>query len=231
MTGGTPFHQFQERLESALDALDMRADHARVPALLGYLGQLQHWNKAYNLTAVRDPGKMLVQHVFDSLAIVPELRARWPRCALRVADMGSGAGIPGIILAICQPDWSVVCVDAVGKKTAFIRQAAGVLGLKNVRAEHGRIESMDSLQADLVISRAFASLSDFVRVAAHHRAPGGTMLAMKGQDPVAERVALEAGTGWSVTRTVELRVPEMDARRCLLELEYEQTLTGPEGTP
>src|SRR5690606_5933961 len=132
------------------------------------------------------------------LAIVPELRARWPRHALRVADMGSGAGLPGIILAICQPDWSVVCVDAVGKKTAFIRQAAGVLGLKNVRAEHGRIESMGSLQADLVISRAFASLSDFVRVAAHHRAPGGVMLAMKGQDPIAERAALQADTGWFV---------------------------------
>ncbi len=225
MIGDAPFPQFRERLEAALDVLGMPRDRTHVPALLGYLRQLQHWNKAYNLTAIRDPGKMLVQHVFDSLAIVPELRARWPRPGLRVADMGSGAGLPGIILAICQPDWSVVCVDAVGKKTAFIRQAAGVLGLKNVRAEHGRIESMDSLRADLVISRAFASLSDFVRVAAHHRAPGGVMLAMKGQDPVAERAALEADTGWSVKRAVELSVPEMDARRCLLELD------PTEGTP
>lgn len=225
MIGDAPFPQFRERLEAALDVLGMPRDRTHVPALLGYLRQLQHWNKAYNLTAIRDPGKMLVQHVFDSLAIVPELRARWPRPGLRVADMGSGAGLPGIILAICQPDWSVVCVDAVGKKTAFIRQAAGVLGLKNVRAEHGRIESMDSLRADLVISRAFASLSDFVRVAAHHRASGGVMLAMKGQDPVAERAALEADTGWSVKRAVELSVPEMDARRCLLELD------PTEGTP
>ncbi len=222
----TAFTGFQERLEKALEALGMQADRDRIPVLLGYLQQLKHWNKAYNLTAVRDPSKMLVQHVFDSLAIVPELRARWPRHALRVADMGSGAGLPGIILAICQPEWSVVCVDAVGKKTAFIRQAAGVLGLKNVRAEHGRIESMGSLQADLVISRAFASLSDFVRVAAHHRAPGGVMLAMKGQDPIAERAALQADTGWFVKRAVELNVPEMDARRCLLELDS----TGPEGT-
>ncbi len=222
----TPFPEFQERLEQALDALDMQADHVRIPTLLRYLQQLQHWNKAYNLTAIRDPAKMLVQHVFDSLAIVPVLRARWPDRALRVADMGSGAGLPGIILAICQPDWSVVCVDAVGKKTAFIRQVAGVLGLENVRAAHGRIESMDSLQADLVISRAFASLSDFVRVAAHHRAPGGTMLAMKGLDPVAERASLQADTGWFVTHAVELSVPEMDAHRCLLELDS----TGPEGT-
>lgn len=226
----TPFPQFRERLETALDSLGMAQDRAHVPALLGYLQQLRHWNKAYNLTAIRDPEKMLVQHVFDSLAIVPELRARWARPGLKVADMGSGAGLPGIILGICQPDWSIVCVDAVGKKTAFIRQAAGVLGLKNVRAEHGRIESMDSLRADIVISRAFASLSDFVRVAAHHRAPGGVMLAMKGQDPVAERAALEADMGWSVKRAVELSVPGMDAHRCLLELEHEQALNGPEGT-
>ncbi|WP_368642700.1 16S rRNA (guanine(527)-N(7))-methyltransferase RsmG [Castellaniella ginsengisoli] len=216
---------FETRLEKALDALGMQSDHACIPALLGYLQQLQRWNKAYNLTAIRDPEKMLVQHVFDSLAIVPVLRDRWPDRDLRVADMGSGAGLPGIILAICQPGWFVVCVDAVGKKTAFIRQAAGILGLKNVRAEHGRIESMDSLQADLVISRAFASLTDFVRVAAHHRAPGGAMMAMKGQDPVAERAALETETGWFVKHAVELSVPEMDAHRCLLELE-----TGPEGT-
>lgn len=231
MIADIPFPQFRERLEAALDSLGMTQDRAQVPALLGYLWQLRHWNKAYNLTAIRDPEKMLVQHVFDSLAIVPELRARWARPGLKVADMGSGAGLPGIILAICQPDWSVVCVDAVGKKTAFIRQAAGVLGLKNVRAEHGRIESMDSLRADIVISRAFASLSDFVRVAAHHRAPGGAMMAMKGQDPVAERAALEADMGWSVKSAIELSVPEMDAHRCLLELEYEQGLNGPEGTP
>lgn len=231
MIDNVPFPQFRERLKAALDALGMAQDHACIPALLGYLEQLQRWNKAYNLTAIRDPGKMLVQHVFDSLAIVPELRARWARPGLRIADIGSGAGLPGIILAICQPDWSVVCVDAVGKKIAFIRQAAGVLGLKNVRAEHGRVESMDSLKADLVISRAFASLSDFVRVAAHHRACGGVMLAMKGQDPVAERAALQTDMGWFVKHAVELHVPEMDARRCLLELEYEQAVTGPEGTP
>ena len=218
---------FQTRLAAALDALGMQADHVHIPVLLAYLQQLQHWNKAYNLTAIRDPGNMLVQHVFDSLAVIPVLRARWPDRELRVADMGSGAGLPGIILAICQPHWSVVCVDAVGKKTAFIRQAAGVLGLKNVRAQHGRIESMDSLQADLVISRAFASLSDFVRVAAHHRASHGTMLAMKGQDPVAERAALETDTTWFVKHSTELSVPEMDAHRCLLELDS----ISPEGTP
>ncbi len=187
-------------------------------SLLAYLQQLQHWNKAYNLTAIRDPEDMLVQHVFDSLSVVPPLRARRAGRDTRIADMGSGAGLPGIILAICQPDWTVFCVDAVGKKTAFIRQAAGVLGLTNVQAVHGRIESMDSLQADIVISRAFASLSDFVRVAAHHRAPEGVLMAMKGQYPQDERTALESSTDWRVKSHVELRVPEMTAQRCLLEL-------------
>lgn len=212
------FPQFRDRLGSALQMLGITQDPRLVDSLLAYLQQLQHWNKAYNLTAIRDPEDMLVQHVFDSLSVVPPLRARRAGRDTRIADMGSGAGLPGIILAICQPDWTVFCVDAVGKKTAFIRQAAGVLGLTNVQAVHGRIESMDSLQADIVISRAFASLSDFVRVAAHHRAPEGVLMAMKGQYPQDERTALESSTDWRVKSHVELRVPEMTAQRCLLEL-------------
>ncbi|MBV2181667.1 MAG: 16S rRNA (guanine(527)-N(7))-methyltransferase RsmG [Castellaniella sp.] len=212
------FPQFRDRLGSALQMLGITQDPRLVDSLLAYLQQLQHWNKAYNLTAIRDPEDMLVQHVFDSLSVVPPLRARRAGRDTRIADMGSGAGLPGIILAICQPDWTVFCVDAVGKKTAFIRQAAGVLGLTNVQAVHGRIESMDSLQADIVISRAFASLSDFVRVAAHHRAPEGVLMAMKGQYPQDERTALESSTDWRVKSHVEPRVPEMTAQRCLLEL-------------
>ncbi len=212
------FPQFRDRLGSALQMLGITQDPRLVDSLLAYLQQLQHWNKAYNLTAIRDPEDMLVQHVFDSLSVVPPLRARRAGRDTRIADMGSGAGLPGIILAICQPDWTVFCVDAVGKKTAFIRQAAGVLGLTNVQAVHDRIESMDSLQADIVISRAFASLSDFVRVAAHHRAPEGVLMALKGQYPQDERTALESSTDWRVKSHVELRVPEMTAQRCLLEL-------------
>ncbi|WP_323018701.1 16S rRNA (guanine(527)-N(7))-methyltransferase RsmG [Castellaniella sp.] len=212
------FPSFKDSLAAALQSLGMSQDLDRADVLLAYLQQLHHWNKAYNLTAVRDPADMLVQHVFDSLAVVPELRSRQNGRDLRVADMGSGAGLPGIILGICQPDWTIFCVDAVGKKTAFVRQAAGVLGLKNVQAVHGRIESLDSLQADVVISRAFASLGDFVRVAGHHRAPQGVMLAMKGQYPHEESQALESATDWAVKSWVALHVPGMDAQRCLLEL-------------
>ncbi|CAM5184410.1 Ribosomal RNA small subunit methyltransferase G OS=Castellaniella defragrans OX=75697 GN=rsmG PE=3 SV=1 [Castellaniella defragrans] len=209
---------FEPRLIDALKKLGMEGDAVHAPLMLRYLEELQRWNRAYNLTAVRDPSQMLVQHVFDSLSIVPELRALADGSMFHVADIGSGGGLPGIILGICEPGWTITCVDAVGKKTAFIRQVAGILGLAHVQALHARAESLDSLQADVVISRAFASLADFVRVASHHCVKGGRMLAMKGQFPQAEQRELESGSAWQVCRTVSLQVPEMDARRCLLEL-------------
>uniref|UniRef100_UPI003340EC4E 16S rRNA (guanine(527)-N(7))-methyltransferase RsmG n=1 Tax=Castellaniella defragrans TaxID=75697 RepID=UPI003340EC4E len=213
-----PPQDFLARVEGALRALGMDADVPRAPLMLRYLEQLQRWNKTYNLTAVRDPEQMLIQHLFDSLAVIPPLRALRGDRDTRVVDMGSGAGLPGIILAICQPRWQVVCVDAVHKKISFIRQAAGVLGLSNVTAVHGRIEAIEELRADLVISRAFASLSDFAGMSARHLAPGGAMVAMKGRFPDDEAEALAAGTGWGVCGTVELRVPELDAQRCLIYL-------------
>lgn len=216
MTGAAA--EFRTRLDGALRDLDLADDAGRAPLMLAYLEQLQRWNHAYNLTAVRDPSQMLVQHVFDSLAIVPALRAYRQGGGTVVADIGSGAGLPGIILGICEPVWTIHCVDTVGKKTAFIRQAAGVLGLANVHAVQARVESLESLQADIVVSRAFASLADFVRVAAHHRAPGGLMLAMKGQFPQAEQAELESAAHWCVRRNLALYVPEMEAQRCLLEL-------------
>ncbi|MER1969090.1 16S rRNA (guanine(527)-N(7))-methyltransferase RsmG [Castellaniella sp. GW247-6E4] len=216
MTG--QLQAFLPRVGDALRALDMARDVPRAPLMLRYLEQLQHWNKAYNLTAIRDPDQMLVQHLFDSLAVVPSLRAWRAAGEVRVADMGSGAGLPGIILAICQPRWRVVCVDAVQKKTAFIRQAAGVLGLANVTAVHGRIEAIEALGADLVISRAFASLADFVGLSERHLAPGGAMVAMKGRFPEEEVDTLEANTGWTVSGHVDLQVPALDAQRCLVYL-------------
>lgn len=218
----TDFFVFEDRLLAGLAALGMQADASRAGQLLSFLQQLQRWNKAYNLTAIRQPEEMLVQHLFDSLSVVPHLRRHRAGRDTLVADMGSGGGLPGIILGICEPGWQVVCVDAVGKKTAFIRQAAGVLGLSNVQAVHGRIETLDSLQADLVISRAFASLQDFVLVSAHHCAPGGALWAMKGQYPQDEASALEA-TQWRVRSVAQLRVPEMSAQRCLLELGLKET--------
>lgn len=218
-----PFSIYRPDLLLALSELGMDSDATKAEQLLAYLQQLQHWNRAYNLTAIRKPEEMLVQHVFDSLSVVPALRRQRAGRDTLLADMGSGGGLPGIIVAICQPGWQIVCVDAVGKKIAFIRQAAGALGLNNVRAIHGRIETLDSLQADIVISRAFASLADFVEVAAHHRGPGGVLMAMKGQYPHEEHQQLESAGLWTVHSHIELQVPQMTAQRCLLELAPKET--------
>lgn len=209
----------RERLQAGLHRLGMDADPERMDALLAYVALLERWNRVYNLTAVRTPEAMLVRHVFDCLSVMPLLRVFRAGGDAYVADIGSGAGLPGIIVAICEPRWRVDCVDAVEKKAAFIRQAAGALGLHNVHAVHGRAEVLAPLDADIVISRAFASLADFVRIAGRHRAPGGRLFAMKGQYPEEERRMLESETGWVVQRHVPLDVPEMaDAQRCVLEL-------------
>lgn len=220
----------EARLNHALAAMGLADDQVHGPRLLAYLHHLQRWNRTYNLTAIRDPAQMLVQHLFDSLAVLPTLRElamQRAQRALKIADVGSGAGLPGIIIALCEPRWTVVCIDAVGKKTAFMRQVAGLLGLTNVQVQQGRIESMPSVQADIVISRAFASLADFVRLAAHHCNPDGLMLAMKGQDLPAEREDLLQHTDWHVARAIGLQVPELAAQRCLLQLAPNATGTEP----
>lgn len=211
------------RMLNAMASLSMDSDAAGATLMLQYLEHLQRWNRTYNLTAIRDPERMLVQHVFDSLAVVPVLRQMAPGEAKHVVDMGSGAGLPGIILAICEPDWRVSCVDAVQKKTAFVQQAAGMLGLSNVRAIHGRIETIDPLAADIVISRAFASLRDFVQLSERHLVDSGIMLAMKGYVLDDEREELERSTDWRIVQELPLRVPELDAQRYLIRLDLKET--------
>lgn len=196
----------------------MDSDTSAAPLMLQYLEQLQRWNRTYNLTAIRDPERMLVQHVFDSLAVVPLIRRLVAGQDNHVVDMGTGAGLPGIILAICEPGWQFTCVDAVQKKTAFVQQAAGVLRLSNVQTIHGRIETIDSLGANVVISRAFASLRDFVQLSERHLSDSGMMLAMKGHVLDEEREDLKRDTDWRIAGEYPLQVPELDAQRCLIHL-------------
>lgn len=132
--------------------------------------------------------------------------------------MGSGAGLPGVVLAILHPEWRVHCIDAVEKKTAFIRHMIGVLGLSNLEVSHTRIETIEPLQADIVVSRAFSSLLDFASLAGRHIASGGQLLAMKGRHPDEEINILHAETSWQVNAIYPLTVPELDAQRCLLSL-------------
>lgn len=217
MTAATTSSQgaYEARLEQACAALGLAITEAQRRQLLGYLQLLQRWNRTYNLTAVRDLGQMLVQHIFDSLAVVRPLDGALPAGG-RLYDIGAGAGLPGAVLAIMRPDWRVTCIDAVEKKTAFIRQAAGALGLANLAALHQRVEQLPPGDCDVVTSRAFAALDDFARLAGQHVAPGGTLLALKGKVPDDEIARLHAAGEWRVVRIDPVSVPELDAQRCLI---------------
>jgi 16S rRNA (guanine527-N7)-methyltransferase len=203
------------RLRRACEALSLAVTDDQAGKLLAYLTLLQRWNRTYNLTAIRDFGQMLVQHLFDSLAVVNPLDAAMPAGG-RLYDIGAGAGLPGVILAVMRPDWDITCIDAVEKKTAFIRQAAAALKLRNLVAEHARVEQLPPGSCNVVTSRAFASLDDFARLAGQHVAPDGTLVALKGKVPDDEIAQLHAAGDWQVARIDPIEVPELDAQRCLV---------------
>jgi len=212
-----PAAGFPQRLDDACRQLQLAPDAAQRDRLLRYVDQMARWNRTYNLTAVRDPGQMLVQHIFDSLAAVPALdRALDPAGPAALYDVGSGGGLPGAVLAILRPGWQVSCVDAVEKKTAFVRQMSGALALPNLHARHARVEALDPAGCDLVISRAFAALEDFASLAGRHVRDGGHLVAMKGKTPDAEIDALHAQGAWEAWKVEPLAVPELDAQRCLV---------------
>lgn len=217
---------YAARLESASVELRAPLTDAQLHSLLALLAQLVKWNRTYNLTALRSTEQMLVHHLFDSLAVIAPLRewiAESRIASPRILDVGSGGGLPGIVLAIAMPECSVLCVDAVEKKISFIRQMAGVLKLGNLSAQHTRVESLATPPFDVVISRAFASLSDFARLAGHHVAPRGALVAMKGKHPGDEIDALLAQGHWTVSRTQQLTVPELQAERCLIWLQRRES--------
>jgi 16S rRNA (guanine527-N7)-methyltransferase len=206
-------------LEQAARDLGLSLGEQQVTGLLRYLDLLKRWNAVYNLTAVREPDRMLRQHLVDCLAVVPALRrqqaGRPGGAGLRLLDVGSGGGLPGVVLALVEPDLQVTCVDTVAKKAGFIRQVAAELGLRNLRAEHARVEALDATRPyDVITSRAFASLLDFVTLTRHLLAPGGAWLAMKGAEPIDELAALPADV--DVFHVEQLSVPGLDARRCIV---------------
>lgn len=182
---------------------------------LAYLDLMSRWNRVYNLTALRDPRQMLTHHLLDSLAALPPVQARASGRPLRVLDVGSGGGLPGVAWALAEPDWSVVCLDAVEKKAAFVAQVAGELRLSNLRAVHARVEDWQaSVGFDVITSRAFASLKDFTELTRHLRAPDGVWLALKGQRPDEEMNQLPEDV--EVFHVEPLQVPGLEAERCLV---------------
>lgn len=207
----------RSRLATAAQTLDLGLNDAQLDQLIAYLGLLSKWNKVYNLTAVRDPEAMLTQHLVDSLSLIPPLRRHAAGQPLRLMDVGSGGGLPGVVIAICNPSIDVTCVDTVGKKAFFIAQVAAELGLPNLHAEHSRVEKLKTAPFDVITSRAFASLADFTEWTRMHLKPGAVWAAMKGQHPAEELDELaQRAPDLSVFHVEQLQVPGLDAQRCLL---------------
>lgn len=200
-----------QRLRTALDMMQVPLAPERQQQCLAYLALLQKWNRVYNLTAVREPEKMLTHHLLDSLAVVPYIGGG------PIADVGSGAGLPGIPLAIARPEWPITLIEANGKKATFLRQAVAELALTNVVVEPSRVEHWQSdARFQVVISRAFSDLAEFAMLAARLCAADGVLMAMKGVHPFEELAQLPAGV--RVQNTIRLAVPELDAERHLVLL-------------
>jgi len=216
-------------LREGLSELGLALTDVQVANLLAYQALIQKWTQVYNLTAVRDPADMLTHHLLDSLAVIQPLRCQCASLAatgqgselsntgaqLRLLDVGSGAGLPGVVIAICCPDVTVDCVDTVSKKAAFVQQVAVTLKLPNLRGVHARVESLTD-KYDVISSRAFASLLDFTNWSAMALAKQGVWMAMKGKHPADELVALPAEV--EVFHVEQLSVPGLAAERCLLWL-------------
>ncbi|WP_448254618.1 16S rRNA (guanine(527)-N(7))-methyltransferase RsmG [Ottowia oryzae] len=203
------------RLSEGAAALAVTLSDEQRGQLLDYLALLGKWNKVYNLTAVRDPAEMLTHHLLDSLSIIAPLRRHTRGQPTRLLDVGSGGGLPGVVIAICFPEIQVSCVDAVAKKAAFVQQVAVALRLPNLRGVHARVEAVQD-KFDVITSRAFASLADFTEWSAPALAEGAVWLAMKGKRPDDEIAALPPGV--EVFHVEQLQVPGLGAERCLLWL-------------
>jgi 16S rRNA (guanine527-N7)-methyltransferase len=200
-------------LREAAAALGLAASNSQLEQLVRYLGLLVRWNAVYNLTAVRKPEDMLTQHMADCLAVVSPLRRHVADRPARLLDVGSGGGLPGVVLAVLMPALQVTCVDTVGKKAAFVRQVAAELRLPSLRAEHGRVETMRG-EFDIVTARAFARLADIVALTDARLSSGGIWLAMKGREPKDEIAALPPHV--EVFHVEPLTVPGLNAERCLV---------------
>lgn len=199
------------RLSVGLAKLGLTLAPAQRVALATLVAELADWNTRMNLTAITDPSEVVDKHLLDSLAVLPWLRGH------SVADVGSGAGFPGLPLAVADPERRYTLIESTGKKVKFLRHAIERLELPNVEVLHGRAEALKPSQPfDSVISRALGPLSDFIRVAGHLAGRHGPLLAMKGKVPAEELKALPPG--WKALAVHPIRVPGLDAERCLVEL-------------
>jgi len=210
----SPEQELAIQLKRLCEKLSFVVSDEQQQKLLEYLQQLAKWNKTYNLTAINDKSKMLTHHIMDSLAISPFVTQK------NIADVGTGAGLPGIPLAIVHHETTFYLIDSNGKKVRFIKQSAHQLGLKNVIALHKRVESVN-LKVDAVVSRAFASLQDMIKATTSLLNPDGIFLAMKGKFPQQELNTL--GVDVVLKNNYPIKVPGLEAHRCLIALQKQTT--------
>ena len=207
----------EDQLRDGLHTLKLELGSDQITRLLAYQALIGKWTKVYNLTAVRNPAEMLTHHLLDSLAAIAPLQRHLQQAGLaqgaKLLDVGSGAGLPGVVVAICCPTVAVTCVDTVAKKAAFIKQAALALKLPNLTGMHARVEAI-AQPFDVICSRAFASLSDFTQWSIGALASGGAWMAMKGKHPADELAVLPATV--KVFHVEQLQVPGLDAERCIV---------------
>ena len=198
-----------DQLKRGLIALGLTLDRDTQQRLLDYIALIEKWNRVYNLTAIREPEKMVSRHLLDSLAVAPHLHAK------RLLDVGSGAGLPGIPLALAKPDTHVTLLDSNHKKAAFLNQAVIELKLKNADVCSERVESWQKQNRfDVIISRAFSDMGEFVRITRHLLAPGGMFAAMKGLHPYEEIDKLPPGC--KVQQVLPLAIPGLEGARYLV---------------
>lgn len=208
-----PREELMRTLADGVRTLQLDLSEKQLAQLMDYLALLSKWNAVYNLTALRDPKQMVTHHLLDSLAVVPAFNG-----AKNILDVGAGGGLPGIVLAIARPDMRVSLVDTVHKKTAFLTQVKAELGLANVTVHTGRVEQLKvPQQFDVITSRAFAELNDFVTWSGHLLEEGGRFIALKGVMPSEEIAQLPAG--WKVGKVESLTVPGLAAERHLVFIE------------
>ncbi len=206
-----PADSLEETLVAGARDLGIELAPAQTAALFRLITELREWNKRFNLTAITEPMDMVRKHLLDSLSLQPHLRGT------RIADVGTGAGFPGLPLAVINPERQFALIEATGKKARFVRHAAEVMGLANVEVIPARAEAWRGpAPFDCVLARALGKLPDFVRVAGHLCAPKGRMLAMKGRHPESEIQDLPAG--WRAVAVHDIQVPGLDALRCIVEL-------------
>ena len=215
-------------LSHGIESLSLNVAEPQQRQLLSYMALIQKWNKVYNLTALRQAQEILTHHLLDSLSAVSPLLGHIAKtkgdanAGIELLDVGSGGGLPGVVIAICCPNIRVTCVDTVSKKAAFVQQVAASLRLSNLRGVHARVESLTG-PYDLICSRAFASLPDFVSWSAAALSDGGVWMAMKGKLPEAEMAGLPSFA--QVFHVEQLQVPGLEADRCMVWMKKPTTLS------